>query len=135
MFYNCKSLIYLNLYNFTYHTPLKKNFLLTYVPSDLKFCINDSFTIKKLLSKNRIKYLNCCDICFSDNKEVDINNKICLQSKGANSNKFCNYINISQIIDSSKEEEEEDENLEEEESEEGEEEKISKEYQIGRAHV
>ena len=123
MFYNCKSLIYLNLYNFVYHTPLALSKLFTSVPTDLKYCINDTLTISKLLNKQRLKYLNCCDTCFNDNTSIDMQKRQCIQEpKKNNNNKYCFPLITKEIIFDTNNNEESDVNKEEENENDNEEE-------------
>ena len=111
MFYKCNSLIYLNLYSFKYHSSLSKSYLLTDTSPDLKYCIKDATTTPKLLGKKKIS--NCCDSCFGENIQLDLNERFCKQTENYN-NKFCDNENTIHII---YDDEEEEENETEEEDE------------------
>jgi surface protein len=115
MFYLCKSLLYLNLYSFIYKSGLSKSALFDSVPSDSKFCIKDPTTISKLLDKTRKS--NCCDICFSDNPQIDLKKRQCTQTGENYENKFCDLKNTIKIISYEEEDEIESENEVEEENE------------------
>ena len=97
MFHNCNSLIYLNLYNFIYHTPLEITNLFTSVSSDLKYCIKDTLTISKLLNQQTFQYLNCCDVCFNEKKNIDETKRQCTTINNNYENKYCLPININEI--------------------------------------
>ena len=115
MFHLCKKLLYLNLYSFIYKSSLTITRIFRSVPSDSKFCIKDPTTITKLLGKNRKS--NCCDICFSENPQIDLKNRQCTQTNINNKNKFCDLKNTDKIVYYEEEEEDENENEVQEENE------------------
>ena len=89
----CYSLIYLNLRNFKINENNNNREIYDnnwYIPTDLKICIEDNYTMHFLFG-DRIS--NCSDDCFQENKIIDIEQKKCLISYNESKNNFINRSN------------------------------------------
>ena len=75
MFYNCKSLIYLNLYSFNIKISNEIISPLYGIPLNTKYCINDHKTELLLGINNN----NCSHPCFKKNKKLDMYNNTCTE--------------------------------------------------------
>jgi hypothetical protein len=77
MFYNCQSLIYLNLGSFNLNNDVISDFIFYGINTNLTSCINDPQIIEQLSNNNPP---NCSDKCFDKNIKLDIINNGCLKS-------------------------------------------------------
>ena len=73
MFCNCPSLIFLNLFKLE-HT-VRQDGIFDYINGDTKICADDKYT-RYLLSEGN----HCSDLCFQENRKIDIINNQCLYS-------------------------------------------------------
>ena len=78
-FISCRNLIILKLDSFEIVNETQKKLFFGHIPSNIKYCSNESNIINYLLEINRT-FNNCSDICFKKNiKIVDEDNK-CVES-------------------------------------------------------
>ena len=77
MFYNCKSLIYLNLGSFHLINSVKKDNSFFNISTFGQYCIKDSTILNYVSSKLTS---DCSNACFQKNIKIDIINDICIKS-------------------------------------------------------
>ena len=80
MFSDCSSLISLDLSNFVDNINLTYNDMFLNCNQSLLYCINETKMSNKFLSfiNEKLENKNCSDICFSENKKVILEKKICI---------------------------------------------------------
>ena len=78
MFYDCQSLIYLNLNSFYLNNSVKMDLIFNFISPYVKICANDEIILNKLSKYS--KSSDCSDICFKPNIKIDTKNKKCIES-------------------------------------------------------
>ena len=91
IFLGCESLIYLNINSFKFNKTISRINAFQGISSFVKYCINDTETTNILLNNDTNS--NCSDDCFKSNIKIDINNNDCLDSCIKNGYKY-EYNNI-----------------------------------------
>ena len=90
MFYGCSSLLFINLYSFLESNNVEIGMMFQNTPDNLIFCINEENAPKiNNLLQSKTTTNNCSHICFSENRQILLQEKKCIINCSNNGpNKF-----------------------------------------------
>lgn len=99
MFYNCNSLVFLNLESFLKNSLTNIENIFSELSTDIKFCIADDDTRDYLFNSYSGKNSICDDNCFNiKNPKIDMTTKQCLNDCSESSDDKYEYFNLMTAI-------------------------------------
>ena len=75
-----QSIVYINIFSFIIKEGANIDYIFYKISPNVKICINDENSKKKLKAKyNNLSY-DCSDVCFHENIKIDLKNNQCVES-------------------------------------------------------